>query len=90
VTQQAEQVLSDSTKAQAYWQDLGITTGVKNGPQLLQAAHTSRPTWKTADENRPNGSVWFKTTKANPGANIIAKLYTADSGNILNNSGPIT
>jgi len=58
---------------------LGITTGVFNGPQLLQAAHTSRPTWKTADENRPNGSVWFKTTNANSGANIVAKLYNSAS-----------
>ena len=30
--------------------DLGITAGVKNGAKLLQVAHTSRPTWKTADE----------------------------------------
>ena len=48
--------------------DLGITAGVKNGVKLLQESHTNRPTWKTADENRPNGSVWFKTTSANSGA----------------------
>jgi hypothetical protein len=41
---------------------LGITAGVKNGVKFLQDKHTNRPTWKTADENRPNGSVWFKTT----------------------------
>ena len=58
---------------------LGITTGVYQGPQFLQAKHTDRPTWKTADENRPNGSVWFKTTSANSGANIIAKLYSSAS-----------
>ena len=54
---------------------LGITAGTYNGVEFLQAAHTARPTWKTADENRPNGSVWFKTTNANSGANIVAKLY---------------
>jgi hypothetical protein len=58
---------------------LGIITGVYNGPQFLQAKHTNRPTWKTAAENRPNGSVWFKTTTANAGANIVAKLYSTAS-----------
>ena len=57
--------------------ELGLTAGTFNGPKFLQAAHTSRPTWKTADENRPNGSVWFKTTSANSGANIVAKLYSS-------------
>ena len=59
--------------------ELGITAGTKNGPKFLQAKHTNRPTWKTADENRPNGSVWFKTTSANSGANISVKLYSAAS-----------
>jgi hypothetical protein len=68
---------------------LGITTGVFNGPQLLQAAHTSRPTWKTADENRPNGSVWFKTTNANSGANIIAKLYSATAAAFSTVAAPL-
>ena len=56
--------------------ELGITAETKQGVKFLQAAHTSRPTWKTADENRPNGSVWFKTTSANSGANIVVKLYS--------------
>ena len=62
--------------------DLGITAGVKNGVKFLQAAHTSRPTWDSASssEDRPNGSVWFKTTSANSGANIISKLYSASAG----------
>jgi len=68
---------------------LGITTGVKNGPQFLQAAHTSRPTWKTADENRPNGSVWFKTTSANSGANIVAKLYSSASASFSAVAAPL-
>jgi hypothetical protein len=68
---------------------LGITTGVYNGPQFLQAAHTSRPTWKTADENRPNGSVWFKTTSANSGANIVAKLYASASASFSTVAAPL-
>ena len=60
--------------------ELGITAGIKNGAKFLQDKHTNRPTWKTADENRPNGSVWFKTTNANAGANLVSKIYsTADA-----------
>ncbi len=69
--------------------ELGITTGLYNGPKFLQAAHTSRPTWKTADEDRPNGSVWFKTTSANSGANIVAKLYSSSSASFSTESAPL-
>ena len=55
----------------------GITAGLYRAPKFLQAAHTSRPEWKTADENRPNGSIWFKTTTPNAGADISVKLYDA-------------
>ena len=69
--------------------DLGITAGTYNGPKFLQAKHTARPTWKTADEDRPNGSVWFKTTSANSGANIITKLYSASSASFSTVSSPL-
>ncbi len=69
--------------------DLGFTSGVYRGAQFLQAAHTSRPTWKTADDNRPTGSVWFKTTSANSGANISAKLYSTASGTFSTVSAPL-
>ena len=69
--------------------ELGISAGTNNGPKFLQAAHTSRPTWKTADEDRPNGSVWFKTTSANSGANIVTKLYNASSGAFSTVSAPL-
>ncbi len=68
---------------------LGITSGVKNGAQFLQAKHTNAPTWKTADENRPTGSVWFKTTSANSGANIVAKLYSTASGTFSTVEAPL-
>ena len=69
--------------------ELGITAGVKEGPKFLQASHTSRPTWKTADENRPNGSVWFKTTSANSGANIVSKLYSSASAGFSTVASPL-
>ena len=68
---------------------LGITTGVKQGPKFLQAAHTSRPTWTTSAEDRPNGSVWFKTTSANSGANIVAKLYSSASASFSTVAAPL-
>ena len=69
--------------------DLGISAGTKNGIKFLQAKHTSRPTWKTADENRPNGSVWFKASSANSGADIVAKLYSSSSGSFSTVSSPL-
>jgi hypothetical protein len=68
---------------------LGITAGTYKNVAFLQAKHTSRPTWKTADDNRPNGSVWFKTTSANSGANIIAKLYSDASGAFTEVAAPL-
>ena len=69
--------------------DLGITAGTFNGAKLLQAKHTNRPTWKTTEENRPNGSVWFKTTSANAGANIVAKLYSTASASFSTVASPL-
>ena len=68
---------------------LGLTAGTKNATKLLQSKHTNRPTWKTADENRPNGSVWFKTTSANSGANINAKLYSSSSATFGSVAAPL-
>jgi hypothetical protein len=69
--------------------ELGITAGTYNGTKFLQAKHTNRPTWKTADENRPTGSVWFKTTSANSGANIVAKLYSSSDGSFSSVAAPL-
>ena len=68
---------------------LGITAGVKYGPKFLQDKHTNRPTWKTADENRPNGSVWFKTTSANSGAALVTKLYSTASASFSQVASPL-
>jgi len=70
--------------------DLGITSNaVLNGVKFLQDKHTNRPTWKTADENRPNGSVWFKTTSANSGANLVTKIYNSSSGSFSQVASPL-
>jgi hypothetical protein len=69
--------------------DLGITAGVNNGPKFLQDKHTNRPTWKTADENRPNGSVWFKTTSANSGASLVTKLYSSSRASFSQVASPL-
>ena len=72
--------------------DLGLTSNkVLNGVQFLQAKHTNRPTWDnaTTSEDRPNGSVWFKTTSANSGADIVAKLYATASASFSTVAAPL-
>jgi phage tail sheath protein FI len=68
---------------------LGITAGTKQGVKFYQNKHTNRPTWKTAEEDRPNGSVWFKTTSANSGANIVAKLYSSATASFNSVDAPL-
>ena len=72
--------------------DLGLTNNeVLNGVKFLQDKHTNRPTWDSAttSEDRPNGSVWFKTTSANSGANMVAKLYSTSSASFSTVSSPL-
>jgi len=67
----------------------GITAGSYKAPKFLQAAHTARPTWKTADENRPTGSVWFKTTNPNSGADLQVKLYSSATASFSTVDAPL-
>ena len=71
--------------------ELSITAGTYNGVKFLQDKHTNRPTWDdaTSSEDRPNGSVWFKTTSANSGANLVAKLYSTSSASFSTVSSPL-
>ena len=71
--------------------ELGITAKTFNGVDFIQKAHTNRPTWDnaTSSEDRPNGSVWFKTTSANSGANIVAKLYSSSSASFGTVAAPL-
>lgn len=47
---------------------------------FVQASHTNRPLWKTGESNAPTGSVWFKTTTPNSGADVIVKEYNSSTG----------
>jgi hypothetical protein len=48
-------------------------------PALAIAPHTQVPQWKTADANRPTGSIWVKTTEPNRGARWRARRWNADT-----------
>jgi len=52
-------------------------TAIGANAKFLQASHINRPLWKTAEENRPTGSVWFKYTTPNAGADVIIKIYNS-------------
>ena len=67
----------------------GITAGTYKGVSFEQKKHSNRPTWKTAEDNRPNGSVWFKTTSPNSGADLIVKLYSASSNSFSTVAAPL-
>jgi hypothetical protein len=67
---------------------LGITAGTYFPPAVQVSAHTSIPSWKISDTSlgqpsgfsaRPTGSVWFKTTSPNRGANLSVKLWNAET-----------
>ena len=54
-------------------------TAIGGTAKFVQASHVNRPLWKTAEENKPTGSVWFKTTTPNAGADISVKIYSSSS-----------
>ena len=61
------------------WVQVG-SSAWSGGTKLFQiSAHSSRPDWKTAENNAPTGSVWFKTTTPNSGADIIVKKYSSST-----------
>ena len=56
----------------------GITAATYEAPKLTIAPHTSVPQYKTGDsEPAPTGSLWFKTTTPNGGANYKVKKYSS-------------
>ena len=60
--------------------ELGISAGTYYPPALQISAHTSVPEWKSGDTySRPSGSVWFKTTVPNGGANLSVKLWNSST-----------
>jgi Phage tail sheath C-terminal domain len=61
--------------------NLGISALLTYSRPAFQASrHTNVPNWGSTDSNpRPTGSVWFKTTPPNNGANIVVKRYNSAS-----------
>ena len=62
------------------WVQLGSAewkSAVGGNAKFLQASHINRPLWKTAEENKVTGSVWFKTTTPNAGADVSIKVYSS-------------
>ena len=57
----------------------GLANGTYAIPTVAVAPHTNVPTFKTADDNRPTGSIWLKTTQPNGGANFRVKRYNSDT-----------
>ena len=69
---------------------LGITETYYAGPEVQISKHSSVPTWKSSDtttvagtsvsSSKPTGSIWFKTTTPNLGANISVKVWNDTLG----------
>jgi hypothetical protein len=55
----------------AWYSEIGSTA------IFQQSAHTDRPEWKTAEQDAASGSIWFKTTTPNSGADLAVKLYSS-------------
>ncbi len=62
------------------WVQVGSAAWSTGGKLLQISAHSTRPEWKAAESDAPTGSVWFKTTTPNAGADIIIKKYNATTG----------
>jgi hypothetical protein len=67
---------------------LGLTAGTYYPPAVQISKHTSVPAWKNTDtalgqpsgfSARPTGSVWFKTSTPNLGANLAVKLWNSET-----------
>jgi len=70
----SKDIVIDATSTAGLLTDLGLTANTYFAPALQQSKHTSVPPYKTTSATpRPTGSVWFKTTSPNSGANIVAK-----------------
>jgi phage tail sheath protein FI len=72
------------------WVQVGGTTWKESTKLFQQSSHTDRPLWKTVDGgSAPTGSVWFKTTTPNAGANISVKIYNSNTTAWSNVNAPL-
>jgi len=61
------------------WVQVGSNSWSGGTLALQISPHTSVPTWKTAEDNEPTGSVWIKTTSPNAGANLSVKRFSSNT-----------
>lgn len=54
-----------------------------------QSAHTDRPLFKTAEQDAASGSIYFKTTTPNSGADVSVKIYSSAIGNFTTVDAPL-
>ena len=69
---------------------LGITPRTYYAPSLQISPNYTVPRWKISDdEPGATGSVWYKTTSVNLGANIVVSKYSATLGDFVNQACPV-
>lgn len=64
------------------WVQVGSSawaTAIGADAEFQASSHTNRPTWKTAEDDAATGSVWFKTTTPNSGADVVVKYYNSST-----------
>ena len=59
---------------------LGLTADTFNSPAVTINPHTMVPSYKSADDDRPTGSIWLKTTEPNGGARFRVKIWNETTG----------
>ena len=62
-----------------------------SGPTIAFAGFTNPPAWRQSDKpnNRPDGSVWFKTTATGNGASYSIKEYSASLNTFSSLAAPL-
>ena len=64
--------------------DLGITAGTYNLPDLHYGSYVDVPAWRASDvEPRPSQSIWIKTSALGDGMNLQLKEYNADTDSFV-------
>ena len=70
--------------------ELGITPRSYYAPSLQQSPNYTVPRWRITDpEPGATGSVWFKTTTVNLGANLLVSKYSSTLGEFVSQSCPV-
>jgi len=65
------------------WVQVGSASWATGGKLLQISSHAARPEWKAAEfggNGAPAGSVWYKITTPNAGADVIIKKYNSNTG----------